>query len=196
LAAALAGAAACAPPIRLGVAPTQARLAGPLSTSTVDGAPTGEPTTVVVRYFSFSPTVAVVAWDTEQASYGLRAIVRRDGSLVEDHQLFVNTYYFVDFRALSRAYWHAFTGEMELSHALRFTGLSRDVHHCEGDSGCSPYEILTARIPDGFLKASRDSVVVRIYGRNGRKESITLRREMIDAYLEKVAFVSAALQKN
>ena len=198
LAVVLAGSVACAPPIHLNVGPSRARVAGLPAAGTVDGngtAATDTPT-VVVRYYSFSPTVAVVAWDADEGAYGLRATVRRDGSLVRDHQFFVSTYYFVDLRSFARANWHAFTRGMELARPLIFTGFSRDVHHCEGDSHCSAYETLSARIPDEFLRASRDSVVVKIRSRGGREEIITLHREMIDAYLEKVASVSAALRKN
>lgn len=194
LAAALAGGVACAPPISLNVAPNRARVASAASAGTIDGIASADTPTVVVRYYSFSPTVAVVGWDAEQGAYGLRATVRRDGSLVEDHQFFVSTYYFVDYRPFIRANWHAFTQAMELARPLVFTGLSRDVHHCEGDNHCSAYETLNARIPGEFLRASRDSIVVKLHGRGGREESITLHREMIDAYLEKLATVSAALQ--
>jgi len=194
LTAALAGIVACAPPIHINVASSRARVAGPLASVTVDGTAPLDTPTVVVRYYSFSPTVAVVAWDAEEGAYGLRAAVRRDGSLIRDHQFFVSTYYFVNLRSFARANWHAFTREMELARPLVFTGFSRDVHHCEGDKHCSAYETLSARIPDDFLRASRDSVVVKIRGRGGREEIITLHREMIDAYLSKLASLSAELQ--
>lgn len=194
LTAALAGIVACAPPIHLNVASSRARAGGPPSISAAESAASADTPTVVVRYYSFSPTVAVVAWEVEEGAYGLRATVRRDGSLVQDHQFFVSTYYFVDLRSFARANWHAFTREMELARPLVFTGFSRDVHHCEGDKRCSAYETLSARIPDDFLRASRDSVVVKIRGRGGREEIITLHREMIDRYLEKLASVSAELQ--
>lgn len=196
LAAALAGVVACASPIMLSVSPTRPGLVAPPSTDTVEAAPCAEPATVVVRYYPSSPTVSVVGWDADQAGYGLRALIRRDGALVRDHQLYVSTYFFVDWRAFARADWHAFTGAMELARPLRFTGLFRDVHSCDGDSGCSPYETLRARIPDAFLRASRDSVVVKVHGRDGSESIITLRRDVIDGYLETVASVSAALRKN
>lgn len=194
VAVALTGSIACAPPINLNIAPSRARVAGAPSADTIDGTASADTPTVVVRYYSFSPTVSVVGWDAEQGAYGLRVTMRRDGSLVEDHQLFVSTYYFVDYRPFIRANWHAFTQAMELGRPLAFTGLSRDVHHCEGDTHCSAYETLNARIPDEFLRASRDSIVVKLHGRGGREESITLHREMIDAYLERVASVSVALR--
>jgi hypothetical protein len=165
------------------------------SIDTVAAPPCVEPAIVVVRYHHFSPSVSVVGWEATQAGYGLRGLIRRDGALVRDHQLYVSTYYFSDWRAFTRADWHAFTGAMELSRPLRFTGLFRDVHSCDGDSGCSPYETLGARIPDGFLKASRDSIVVKIHGRDGSESILTLRRSVIDAYLGTVAAVSKALRK-
>ena len=195
LTAAIAAIVACAPPIGLGPAPSRARVV-PAPTGTVDRATSGEPITVVVRYYDFSPTVSVVAWDGEQAAYGLRAVVRRDGTLVEDHQLYVSTYYFPDYRAFTRGYWHAFTRSMELSRPLRFAGVFHDIHRCEGVSVCSPYETFNARIPDEFLKAGHDSLVVKLYSRSGREEVFTLHRDVIDAYLEKVASVSEALRKH
>ena len=171
LAAIVAGSVACAPPIHLNVAPSRARVAVLPEAGTIDGTASVDTPIVVVRYYSFSPTVAVVAWDVEQGAYGLRATVRRDGSLVRDHQFFVSTYYFVDLRSFGRANWHAFTREMELARPLVFTGFSRDVHHCEGDKHCSAYETLSARIPDDFLRASRDSVVVKIHVEAGARRS-------------------------
>jgi len=196
LAAAIAAIVACAPPIGLGPAPSRAR-AVPAATEPAARTTSGEPITVVVRYYDFSPTVSVVAWDGEQSAYGLRAIVRRDGTLVEgEHQLYVSTYYFPDYRAFARANWHAFTRSMELSRPLRFAGVFHDIHQCEGVSNCSPYETFNARIPDEFLKAGHDSLVVKLYSRNGREEILTLHRDVIDAYLEKVASVSEALRKH
>lgn len=48
----------------------------------------------------------------------------------------------------------------------------------------------------GLFRDGRDSVVVKVYGRNGSESVITLRRDVIDPYLETVASVSAALRKN
>ena len=198
LTAAIGAIVACAPPIALGPAPSRARvLPAPTETPTrtADRASAVEPITVVVRYYDFSPTVSVVAWDGEQAAYGLRAVVRRDGALVEDHQLYVSTYYFPDYRAFIRGNWHAFTRSMELSRPLRFAGVFHDIHQCEGVNACSPYETFNARIPDEFLRAGHDSLVVKVYGRNGREEILTLHRDVIDAYLERIASVSEALRK-
>lgn len=194
LAAALAGSVACAPPIHLNVAPSRSRVAGAPFADKIDGITSADTPTVVVRYYSFSPTVAVVGWDAEDGMYGLRVAMRRDGSLIPDHQLFVSTYYFPDYRFFARANWDAFTQTMELARPLVYTGLSRDVHHCEGDNHCSAYETLSARIPDEFLRASRDSIVVKLHGRAGREEIITLHREMIDAYLKTVASVALELK--
>jgi hypothetical protein len=177
LAAAFAGALACAKPLKLDVAPT-----------VFDSA------TVVVRYYPWSPTVSVVAWDPDETGYGLRATLRMDGSLIRDHQIYVSTFYLVNYRAYFRADWAAFSGDS--ARPLLFAGLRRDVHYCDGDDVCSPYETLNARIPDAFLKAARDSLVVRVSGRFGHEEFITVPRHVIDAYLERVASVSMALRKS
>lgn len=82
----LVGFAGCAPSIVLDAAS--------ITPAPVDmaGAPEEAPT-VELRYFSFSPTGSVIAWSGETADYGLRSWVRRDGSLVRDHRLYVGTLY-------------------------------------------------------------------------------------------------------
>lgn len=192
-AAAVTGACAFQPRHGAASAPTPAVAA--LTTDTAAATPHVEVPTVVVRSYRFSPTVTVVGWDAAQAAYGLRATVRRDGTLVRDHQLYVNLDYFIDWRNFTRARWHAFTGNESFGRPLQFVGLYRDVHSCDGDRGCSPYESLRARVPDAFLRASRDSIEVRIYGRNGSEEVVAIGGGVIAAYLATVDSVSAAFRK-
>jgi len=77
---------------------------------------------------------------------------------------------------------------------LKMTGTSRDIYACYFGS-CSPFETLGVRIPDELLRANRDSVAVRFYGRGGRELIVTVRRDLIDAYLSSVDSVSAALRR-
>ena len=179
LAASLVEFAGCAPPIVLDAAS--------ITPSVVDtaGAPEDAPT-VELRYFSFSPTVSVVAWSGQTADYGLRSWVRRDGSLVRDHRLYVGTLYEPWVRGLRLA--TAAPGQ------FRMLGVSRDTYACHWGK-CSPFETIGVRIPDDVLRASRDSVAVTLYGWSGRELTITLRRDLIDAYLAAVDSVSAALRK-
>lgn len=184
LAVSLAGVVACAPPIILGTASTATDAVAPLPTNTTGGAP--EPPTIEVRYFPFSPTVSVVGWTATDAGYGLRAWLRRDGSLVRDHRLYVSTYYVPQMRSFHLA--------AVPPRALKMTGTSRDIYACYFGR-CSPFETLGVRIPDELLRANRDSVAVRFYGRGGRELVVTVRRDLIDAYLSSVDSISAALRR-
>ena len=51
------------------------------------------------------------------------------------------------------------------------------------------------RIPDSLLRANRDSLVVTFYPRVQEPWTITLRRDLITAYLNKVDSVVAELRK-
>lgn len=177
-AASLAGFVACAPPLILRTAST------PPPTDTVGAAP--ERVTVEVRYFPFSPTVAVVAWAPAEAAYGLRAWIRRDGSLIRDHRLYVSTYYEPAVRAFPQA--------VVPSKPLLVTGISHDIYACYFGDSCSPPETFGARVPDEVLRG-RDSVAVKFYGRGGRELVVTIRRDLIDAYVAAVDSVSAALRR-
>ena len=74
----------CAPPLVLDVAPpgtgngVQPR--GASRAAQPEGA---EQPTIEVRYFRWSPIVSIVGWDGDETEYGLRAFVRRDGTLVK-----------------------------------------------------------------------------------------------------------------
>lgn len=176
----------CAPPLNLRTASTQdVVVAQP--TDTLGAIP--EPATVQVRYFSFSPVVSVVAWSPAEAGYGLRAWIRRDGSLIRDHRIYVSTYY----EPAVRAYPHAAVPPRK----LLMTGIAHDVYACYFGDSCSPFESYGARIPDDLLRASTDSIAVTFYGRRGGPGlTVTVRRELIEAYLEKVDSVSVELRRS
>ena len=61
---------------------------------------------------------------------------------------------------------------------------------------CSPLMVRTVRVPDDLLRANRDSLAVRFYGRAGSELIIAIHRDLIDSYLQKFDSVSAALRKN
>ena len=52
-----------------------------------------ETTVVQVREYNRSSTVNVLAWAPDDDGYGLRAMVRRDGTLVRDHRFYVSALY-------------------------------------------------------------------------------------------------------
>ncbi|MGH7520947.1 MAG: hypothetical protein ACREMI_06685 [Gemmatimonadales bacterium] len=180
----LVGLAACAPSI-LPVTPSTA--------TRVDVAPpatqadSASHATIEVRYYAHSPTVTIVGWDAGDAGYGLRAWLRRDGSLIEDHRLYVGTYY-----PRRRP---VFTRAMASSRPVRLTGVSRDVHACVGGKPCSPLETFGALISDELLRSNLDSIPVTFYDRGERVLVITLRRDLIDAYLGRLDSVVAVMRK-
>jgi hypothetical protein len=185
LAASAAGMTGCAPPILLS-ASIASHAVAPVPGDTIGEAQ--DSTTIELRYFRFSPTVSVVGWMDEDTGYGLRGVVRRDGSLVRDHRLYVITYYAPDVRAFPHA--------TVPSGPLKMTGISRDTYHCYFGDKCSPYETFGVRIPDRILRANRDSVAVTFYENEGRKLIVTVRRDLIDAYLKAVDSVSAELRRH
>ena len=54
---------------------------------------------------------------------------------------------------------------------------------------------VSVRIPDSLLRANRDSLVVTFFPRTLDPWTITLRRELIAAYLQKVDSVVAEMNK-
>lgn len=178
-AAAVAGLAGCAPPLVLDPPPAPARLAA------VQADSLGAPPTVQLRYYWFSPDVGVVTWAPDEP-YGLRSIVRRNGSLVGDHRIFVSSYHDPGMPIAGKALMD--------TRRLLVTGMSRDIDRCRFGA-CSPSLFFGALIPDEVLRASRDSVSVKFYGRAGREMVVTLRPDVVAAYLEAVDSVSTALRR-
>lgn len=194
---------ACARPLTVVLAPFQqpAPVGQTIAPNVVNAAGVADstPPVVVLRYYAHAPTVSVVAWDPGRSAYGLRATVRRDGTLAFDHQLYISAYHFVELAAYFRADWNFLAPALKNPKRLLYTGMHLDVHACEGDDGdigCSPLVTLQARIPDEWLRSGTDDVTVRIVGRGYNELTVTLRRAMIDAYLKKVDAVSNAIIAN
>lgn len=140
---------------------------------------------VVVRDYWRSPTASVVAWSEEQPVYGIRGAIRLDGTLVHDHQFYINVYHFPN--------WGSFTKLTAWDRQLEREGMLSDVHSCEGDKGCSPYRSFLFRLPDSLLRNSRGGVVLTFVG-NGRPDvDIELRGALISSYLD--TFDSTAAQR-
>jgi hypothetical protein len=180
----LLGVSACAPSI-LSVTPsTVTRIDVPPPTQQLDSSTL---TTIEVRYYAHSPTVTIVAWDATQTAYGLRAWLRRDGSLIRDHRLFVSTYY----QPTRPVFTHAVTP----SRPLELTGIARDPFWCVGGKPCTPPETFGALIPDTLLRSHPDSLPVTFYDRAGNRLFVTLHRDLIEAYLERVDSIVAVMRQ-
>lgn len=180
-----------------------------LTASTAAGCATmrtepAESTVVQVREYNRSTTVDVVAWAPDDNGYGLRAMLRRDGTLVRDHRFYVTTFYLGAsfFRNTGATFGPgaAFDGRRFIEMIapqellLEREGITRDVHYCFGWPRCSPRETGGARVPDSVLRASRDSVSLRFHDRYATEMVLTLRRDVIDPYLRTVDSVAAALR--
>ena len=183
--------AACAPPVTrvshsAGFAPSS------VATAPVDSTARPGPPVIQIRQFPASATVAVLGWDADDPAVGLRAQLRRDGTLVGDdrygdHRLYLSTIY-------ANAQGGFVRAMVEPRTLLRAVRPSRDYDACWGGKQCSPMETVGVRIPDELLRASRDSLVVTFYAPRGSNWSIALRGELIHAYLRAVDSTAAALR--
>lgn len=147
---------------------------------------------VVVRDYWRSPRASVVAWKDDENWQGLRTGVRRDGSILYDHQLYFSLAEIPNLRAFVGAKWFAFADDAVAGRQLQTYGISRDNFNCQGKKGCTPYLTFLARVPDEVLRMSHDSLVVKVVGLDGYETEIALRAGLIANYLATVDSVSAA----
>ena len=154
-----------------------------------------EPPKVVVRDYWRSAAASVVGWSPDESWQGLRASIRRDGTLVRDHELYVSAYALTDWRLYASAEWHAVVQDSTNPSVLLRNGIQSDAFNCVGRRGCSPSLFLSARLPDSLLRASRDSVTVTLRAWNGEASVITLHRELIASYLAVVDSLTFARRK-
>ncbi len=150
------------------------------------------PPIVQVRDFWRSSVVSVFAWDVEDAAFGLRAGVSRNGTIVGggrlgDHQLYITPFY----AWYMGGFVHA---TAEPGKPLLRTGWSSDPYACFYGSHCAPIDAVGVRVPDALLRANRDSLVVTFHATRN-PWTITLRRELIAAFLASVDSVVAEMRK-
>ena len=209
LAGALAAFTGCAFPVVGGLgSATRSVLATPSATD-LGSTDSIQPPVVEVREFPRSSIVSVVAWSPAEPDFGLNArLLRGDGSLIRDHRLYVSTYYMGNVPTSDpRVYTKPVSlGRPSRVHGvvqtvtpakklLEATGITRDDRACYYDKHtCTPFETFDVRVPDEMLRANRESVAIRLYGRAGLETIVTLRRDLIDPYLAKVDSVSASLR--
>lgn len=152
------------------------------------------PPIVQVRAYWRSSVVSVVAWDADDAAFGLRASVSRTGRLVGglrfgDHRLYITPFYARDMGGFAHA------AIMPGGRLLLGTGRQSDPYSCFYGRNCSPMVTVGVRIPDSLLRANRDSLVVTFFPRVLDPWTITLRRELIAAYLARVDSVVAEMRQ-
>ena len=193
LSAALTGLVACALPSIGRTPPAVEGTVLPSPTGADSTAARAEPPIVQVRQFPSSARVSVVGWTSDETAYGLRAEVSRAGDLVGgyrrgDHRLYLTPVYVSDKGGFS----HAMLPPGAL---LRRMGVSTDYDACRYGDSCSPRETIGIGIPDSVLRTHRDSLVVLFRRTSASDWTITLRRELIDAYLGAVDSVAATLRR-
>ncbi|MHB0964110.1 MAG: hypothetical protein ACYC5V_12975 [Gemmatimonadaceae bacterium] len=150
------------------------------------------PPIVQVRDFAGTSVVSVLAWDAADARFGLRAGISRNGTLVGagrigDHQLYMTPFYAWYMGGFAHA-------TAEPGKPLLRTGWSSDPYACFYGSRCAPIDAVGVRVPDALLRAKRDSLVFTFDALRD-PWSITLRRELIAAYLTAVDSVVAERRK-
>lgn len=193
VAAALAGLVACASPTSGRTPPLTTGASVPQATATPDGADRA-PSVIQVRALPSSPTVSVVAWAGDETAYGLRADVNRKGVIIGnyrrgDHRLYVS---------MSHVDVNGGATRVRLSSgAVLKRGLSErdDPYACYGGDRCSPRAYYGISLPDSLLRTNRDSLVVMFDRVSPSHWTLTLRRELIAAYLSAVDSLTASLRR-
>lgn len=151
---------------------------------TASSAPSQAGATIQVRDFPSSSIVEVVAWSASEPRLGLRTWVRRNGAADRYHRFWVSSAYPAIGDA-SKA--QAFNRPLQV-------GSARDEQNCVNGK-CAPASTVTARLPDGPFRESKEDLAVKFITASGNDITLTLRRGLIDAYLGTVDSVMAALKK-
>lgn len=165
------------------------KTASPVATASEDPSPI-----VQVRDYWHSSVVTVVAWDPDDAAFGIRTSVTRTGKLVGglragDHRLYITPYLVRDMGGFAHAAVDPSHGE------LLSVGAQRDDYACFYGSECSPRFTVGIRVPDSLLRENRDGLEVTFYPRVQDPWTLYLRRELISAYLTKIDSVVKAMRR-
>ena len=155
------------------------------------------PPVVQVRTYWRAAAVTIVAWDPEDAAFGLRTTVNRNGTLTGgvqfgDHSLYMTPFLVRDMGGFKHA---ATLQKSEEARVLLATGARRDDYSCFYGKYCSPMVTLGVRLPDSLLRANQDQLVVTFYPAVMQPWTLTIRRQLIDAYLAKVDSVVTEMKR-
>lgn len=152
---------------------------------------TKAPPVVQVRDFKSSSVVSVLAWEADEARIGLRSEVSRKGTLVGgrlgDHVLYLTPFYVWYMGGFAHAI-------AEPGKPLLGIGTLTDPYNCFYGSRCSPMTAIGVRLPDALLRTHRDSLVVTFLPSGRDPWAVTLRRELIAAFLTTVDSVVAEMR--
>ncbi|HEY0970771.1 MAG TPA: hypothetical protein VGE02_07335 [Gemmatimonadales bacterium] len=166
-----------------------AAAAAPAAADTTDRA--AEPV-IQIREFPASPLVTIVAWSPDDAAFGLRAEVNRDGVLVGgrrngDHTFYVSTAQVDVMGGFARAWVDPVPPGPVLLHYRG--GVDRQA--CNRSDVCAPMSVYHIQMPDDLLRQHRDSMVVTFSGGRYRDWRVVLDSRVIGAYLRTVDSVVA-----
>jgi hypothetical protein len=156
-----------------------------------------DPPVVQVRTYWRAASVTIIAWDPEDAAFGLRTTVNRSGTLTGgvkfgDHSLYMTPYLVRDMGGFK----HAATMKDNVeANVLLATGARRDDYSCFYGKNCSPMVTLGIRLPDSLLRANQEPVVVTFFPPVMTPWTLTIRRQLIDAYLAKVDSVVTDMKR-
>jgi len=148
------------------------------------------PPVVQVRDFPHASVASVFAWEPDDAQMGLSTSVTRTGKLVGglragDHQLYIDV---IQARLMGGFKYATVAGD----YLLLRTKARRDSEACFYGRVCTPMISVGVRIPDSLLRANRDSLVVTFHPVAMQPWTVTLRPELITAYLQRVDSVVAS----
>ncbi len=152
---------------------------------------------VQVRTYWRAASVTIVAWDPEDGAFGLRTTVNRNGTLTGgvkfgDHSLYMTPLLVQDMGGFKHAAAVHANAEAQI---LLATGARRDDYSCFYGKYCSPMVSLGVRVPDSLLRANQDQLVVTFYPAVMQPWTLTIRRQLIDAYLAKVDSVVTDMKR-
>lgn len=167
------------------------------STAAIAGTPTDSAAAlhanaiVQVRDLPNAPFITIVAWAPGQGDYGLRTRIGRNGEHLGharkgEHRLYVDS----KFAENQGGFAHASVN----GKVLRAHGAERDMDACKFGE-CSPQSTVGVGVSDEILRENKDKFVVRFRPRGERPWEVTVRADLIEAYLAAVDSVSASLKK-
>lgn len=162
-----------------------------------DGVDTVPAPIVQVRSFPQSSTISVLAWDADEAGFGLRTEIRRHGGTIvgandrTEHRLYVSPEFVMGMGGFAIAT----LGPVPGGTVLMRTGVRADDNACNRTRTCSPMHALGVVLPDTLLRSRRDSLVVSFSGPAVHDWTLSFRPELVTAYLRAVDSVSASLRR-
>jgi len=136
-----------------------------------------------VRIRDFSAETIVAGW-AGQPLFGLRTAVPRGSSPVRYHQFWLSASYIVGSAQISKA--------AAGSRQFPMGGPTADNNNCFADGTCTPNRYYSASVRDDFLRKQKENLAVMFYLDNGTDFTLTVKKDLIDAYLAIVDSVSTA----